>query len=183
VTHTQLTLEQSLDHRFGLVEPDDTRRGVNTMSKSYGKRGRESVLRDRVIDALRTAPKGDLSTDEVVDVLDYPNRGSVQATLSDCHRMEHIPVMRVGPALYRYVHPHASQVSTEPDDEVSHLARLEQRVNVLIQPERKKLCPGDLLEVVYVTRTGVTLALDESNNLLALNCKVLSNLADPALQV
>jgi|TARA_R110000751_G_scaffold20453_6_gene59878 hypothetical protein len=178
VTHTQLTLEQRLDQRFGLVEADDTRRGVNTMSKSYGRRGRESVLRDRVIEALRTAPKGDLSTDEVVEALDYPNRGSVQATLSDCHRLGHIPVMRVGKATYRYIQP-----APDPTDEVSHLARLEQRVNVLIQPERKKLCPGDLLEVVYVTRTGVTLALDESNNLLALNCKVLSNLADPALQV
>lgn len=179
MTHTQLTLEQSLDQRFGLVGADDTRRGVNTMSKSYGKRGRESVLRDRVIDALRTAPKGDLSIDEVVEALDYPNRGSVQATLSDCHRMGHIPVMRVGKATYRYIQP----ALDDPTDEVSHMARLEQRVNVLIQPERKKLCPGDLLEVVYVTRTGVTLALDESNNLLALNCKVLSNLADPALQV
>ena len=149
------------------------------MSKSYGRRGRESVLRDRVIDALRTAPKGDLSIDEVVEVLDYPNRGSVQATLSDCHRMGHIPVMRVGKATYRYIQP----ALDDPTDEVSHMARLEQRVNVLIQPERKKLCPGDLLEVVYVTRTGVTLALDESQNLLALNCKVLSNLADPALQV
>ena len=179
MTHTQLTLEQSLDQRFGLVGADDTRRGVNTMSKSYGKRGRESVLRDRVIDALRTAPKGDLSIDEVVEALDYPNRGSVQATLSDCHRLGHIPVMRVGKATYRYIQP----ALDDPTDEVSHMARLEQRVNVLIQPERKKLCPGDLLEVVYVTRTGVTLALDESNNLLALNCKVLSNLADPALQV
>ena len=179
MTHTQLTLEQSLDQRFGLVGADDTRRGVNTMSKSYGKRGRESVLRDRVIDALRTAPKGDLSIDEVVEALDYPNRGSVQATLSDCHRMGHIPVMRVGKATYRYIQP----ALDDPTDEVSHMARLEQRVNVLIQPERKKLCPGDLLEVVYVTRTGVTLALDESQNLLALNCKVLSNLADPALQV
>ena len=179
MTHTQLTLEQSLDQRFGLVGADDTRRGVNTMSKSYGRRGRESVLRDRVIEALRTAPKGDLSTDEVVEALDYPNRGSVQATLSDCHRMGHIPVMRVGKATYRYIQP----ALDDPTDEVSHMARLEQRVNVLIQPERKKLCPGDLLEVVYVTRTGVTLALDESNNLLALNCKVLSNLADPALQV
>jgi hypothetical protein len=149
------------------------------MSKSYGKRGRESVLRDRVIDALRTAPKGDLSIDEVVEALDYPNRGSVQATLSDCHRMGHIPVMRVGKSTYRYIQP----ALDDPTDEVDHMARLEQRVNVLIQPERKKLCPGDLLEVVYVTRTGVTLALDESNNLLALNCKVLSNLADPALQV
>ena len=179
MTHTQLTLEQRLDQRFGLVGADDTRRGVNTMSKSYGKRGRESVLRDRVIDALRTAPKGDLSIDEVVEALDYPNRGSVQATLSDCHRLGHIPVMRVGKATYRYIQP----ALDDPTDEVSHMARLEQRVNVLIQPERKKLCPGDLLEVVYVTRTGVTLALDESNNLLALNCKVLSNLADPALQV
>jgi len=148
------------------------------MSKSYGRRGRESVLRDRVIDALRTAPKGDLSTNEVVEALDYPNRGSVQATLSDCHRMKHIPVMRVGPATYRYIHP-----ASDLEDEVSHMARLEHRVNVLIQPEQKKLCAGDLLEVVYVTRTGVTLAVDESNNLLALNCKVLSNLADPALQV
>jgi hypothetical protein len=177
VTHTQLTLKQRLDEKvFGIpVAPDDTREGVNTMSKSYGRRGRESALRDRVIDALRTAPSGDLTINEVVKALDYHNRSSVQATLSDCHRMEHIPVMRVGKSLYRYIHP--------ADDEVNHMARLEQRVNVLIQPEQKKLQPGDLLEVIHVTRTGVTLALDTSNNLLALNCKMLSNLADPALQV
>ena len=136
----------------------------------------KQFLRDRVVNALRTAPKGDLTVDEVAEAIDHPHRGSVQATLSECHRMGQVPVMRVGKSLYRYIHP------ADPDDEVSHMARLEQRVNVLIQPEQKKLCPGDLLEVVYVTRAGVTLALDESQNLLALNCKVLSNLADPALQ-
>jgi len=178
VTHSQLTLKKRLDQQvFGeLVDPDDTWRGVRTMSKSsYGRAGRDSALRDRVVDALRMAPKGDLTIDEVVEVLDYPNKGSVQATLSDCHRMGHIPVMRVGRSTYRYITP------ADPDDEVSHMARLEQRVNVLIQPERT-IRAGDLLEVVYVTRAGVTLALDESQNLLALNCKVLSNLADPALQ-
>ena len=170
MTHSQLTLKKRLDQQvFGeLVDPDDTWEGVRTMSKQF--------LRDRVVNALRTAPKGDLTVDEVCEAIDHPHRGSVQATLSECHRMGRIPVMRVGKSLYRYIHP------ADPDDEVSHMARLEQRVNVLIQPERTKLRAGDLLEVVYVTRTGVTLALDESQNLLALNCKVLSNLADPALQ-
>ena len=170
MTHSQLTLKKRLDQQvFGeLVDPDDAWEGVRTMSKQF--------LRDRVVNALRTAPKGDLTVDEVAEAIDHPHKGSVQATLSECHRMGRIPVMRVGKSLYRYIHP------ADPDDEVSHMARLEQRVNVLIQPERTKLRAGDLLEVVYVTRAGVTLALDESQNLLALNCKVLSNLADPALQ-
>tara|TARA_Y100001951_G_scaffold99114_1_gene100687 strand:- start:144 stop:536 length:393 start_codon:yes stop_codon:yes gene_type:complete len=130
-----------------------------------------------VIDALRMAPKGDLTIDEVVEVLDYPNKGSVQATLSDCHRMEHVPVMRVGRSTYRYITP------AGPDDEVSHMARLEQRVNVLIQPERMKLCAGDLLEVVHITRDGVILVVDEQRNLLRISTNCLLNLDDPALQV
>jgi len=145
------------------------------MSKSYGMAGRESGLRDRVVNALRTAPKGDLSTDEVVEALDYPNRGSVQATLSDCHLLEHVPVMRVGKSLYRYVHP--------GEDEVSHMARLEQKVSALIGVRVGPLAAGDLLEVVHITRDGVVLVVDEQRNLLRVSTQCLLNLDDPALQV
>ena len=175
MTNGQPTLRTILDQRFGLVEPDDTWEGVRTMSKSYGMAGRNSGLRDRVVNALRTAPKGDLSTDEVVEALDYPNRGSVQATLSDCHLLEHVPVMRVGKSLYRYIHP--------DEDEVSHMARLEQKVSALIGVRVGPLAAGDLLEVVHITRDGVVLVVDEQRNLLRVSTQCLLNLDDPALQV
>jgi len=162
-------LERHLDWLFGLDEARETRGEVRRMSK-YGKSGRPATLRDSVVAVLESAEGRNRTVDQVAKTLSH-HKGSVQATLSDCHRMPSVPVTRVGRATYRYMK--ASQSTGE--DLVAKAERISAKSAAACDLER-----GDLLEIIYLGDDGVILALDGNNNLLNLTMKVLARLGTPS---